>query len=80
MLGTAVTGDPTNDAFEWCLDFSTSDYDKFLFASGDWDIWLLALKTEVGPGVTYDTDSPRNVINSSSSSTAYTSNWKNKWE
>jgi hypothetical protein len=48
-----------------------------LFASGDFTIWAQALVTEVGPGGDYTRSPPRNVINSSSSATAYTSDWIN---
>jgi hypothetical protein len=77
LQGTAVTGDPTIDTAEWSVAFSTDTYDKFLFASGDFTIWAQALVTEVGPGVSYAQSPPRNIINSSSSSTAYTSDWGN---
>ena len=77
LRGTFVTGDPAIASAEWSINFEHSDYDKFLFASGDFTIWLQADKTEVGPGVDYDRSTPRNVINSSSSSTAYTSDWYN---
>ena len=77
LRGTFVTGDPAIATAEWSLNFEHSDYDKFIFASGDWSIWLQADKTEVGPGGNYPRSSPRNVINSSSSLTPYTSDWEN---
>ena len=78
LQGTDVTGDPNNDSAEWSVAFSNDNHDKFLFASSDFTIWAQALKTEVGPGGNYNTNPPRNVINSSSSKTAYTSDWKNR--
>ena len=40
MAGTAVVSDGIDDTVEWSLDFSGEDFDKFLFASGDFTIWL----------------------------------------
>jgi hypothetical protein len=81
LLGTDVVGDPNNHSAQWSVAFSTDTYDKFLFASGDFTIWAQALVIEVGPGVKYSNTSndyqERNVINSSSSSTAYKSDWHN---
>jgi len=78
LRGTDVTGDPNNDSAEWSVSFSNDDHDRFLIASGDFTAWLQALKTEVSPGGNYTRSTPRNVINSSSSSTAYTSEWDNE--
>jgi len=79
LLGSAVVSDGTDDSVEWSKDFSSDDFDRFLFASGDFTIWLQALKTEVNPGVTYNKsdDPPKNVINSSIKASTYTSDWNN---
>jgi hypothetical protein len=80
LKGTDVVGTGLDDSVQWSKAFSTETYDTFLFASGDFSIWLQALVTEVGPEVIYNRSTPRNVINSSSSSTAYTSDWDNSLE
>jgi hypothetical protein len=77
LQGTDVIGDPNVDTAEWSVSFSGDNHDKFLLTSGDFTIWAQVLKTEVGPGVSYDRSTPRNVINSSSSPTAYSSDWYN---
>ena len=77
LRGTQAVGDPTDDSNEWSIVFSGKTYDKFLFASGDFTIWAQALVTEVGPGGDYTRSTPRNVVNSSSSASAYTSDWWN---
>jgi hypothetical protein len=80
LKGTESVGTGLDDSVEWSLPFSTDDFDRFLFASGDFTIWLQALKTEVGQDVYYSkgVDPPRNVINSSINDSTYTSNWKNE--
>jgi len=40
LQGTATVGTGLDDTVEWSLPFSTDDFDKFLFASGDFSIWL----------------------------------------
>jgi hypothetical protein len=45
-LVSYVTGSYGNVA-EWQIDFSNESYNEFLFASGDFSIWLIAAKDQV---------------------------------
>jgi len=76
LQGTESVGTGLDDTVEWSLPFSTDDFDRFLFASGDFTIWLQALKSEVNPGVQYGLTS-KNVINSSINDQNHMSEWKN---
>ena len=47
LAGTAVYGDSSNDSVAWSIPFDLSRVEKFKFAAGDGQKWLVANKYDV---------------------------------
>ena len=67
----SYTQDPTIDA-TFGVPFDNVEYDQFMFATGDGQLWLIANKAQVQEEFGY---SEREILQSSTSSEPYTARW-----
>ena len=75
LRGTSVYGDPCGAtcATEWSTKFDDTNFNQFLFATGDLQKWLIADKDVVTGS--YYANEPRLIIKSSSNPTSYRARW-----
>ena len=67
----------------YSVSFSGDSFTKFLFATGDEEVWLVCTKEAVGGapyGSVYYAGIPRNILMSSDSLTPYQAIWYNRAE
>jgi len=67
-------GNPLDDSKPWSLQWKLSDFDEFLFASGNMKYWLIATKDEIvgADGERKYANLPINIISSYKSCSPYT--------
>jgi len=81
LAGTETYGTYTSDyTADETFSVPFGDFDEFLFASGDDQLWLITDKNAVGGILTgeYYSDVARNIKKSSTSETSYTATWYNR--
>ena len=78
LAGTERYGTYTSDyTADQTFSVPFGEFDEFLFASGDGQLWLITDKNAVGGVLTgdYYSSTARNIKKSSTSDTQYTANW-----
>ena len=72
--GTAEYGNPNNDDEPWSIKWNLSDFDEFLFASGNMKYWMRASKNDIigNDGLKLYANEDIKIISSSRSCSPYT--------